>query len=158
MKGWTEKNVLRNSTLTRRIGLQGKKKKNKYHAQTAEATDFFPELAGRSFHSRGERNRAAQLVLLQRAGEISELAFQVTVPLICGITWCVDFHYVDHELGQEVYEEFKGFETEAYRLKRKLWSGCGPARLRVTKSTPDGRTFLDREIIPDKTKLTNGRK
>lgn len=58
-----------------------------------------------------------------------------------------DFKAFDTELKEEVYFEAKGFETEKWILKRKLWTVYGPGRLRVFKGS--ARSFrMVEEIIP----------
>ena len=60
------------------------------------STSDLPELAGRSFPSKLERDRAVELILLQRAGEIEDLRFQVRVGLTrSDIGYKPDFMYRD---------------------------------------------------------------
>lgn len=88
------------------------------------------EHEGQRFDSRAELRRWLALLLLQRAGEISELRRQVPFVLIpkqrrpsgghereC--SYVADFVYVDRR-GQRVVEDVKGAVTPEYRLKRKL--------------------------------------
>ena len=101
---------------------------NKYGAiRTRDPLDV-----SRSFDSQGEAARAATLRLLERAGEISNLQFQVTFHLTeASITYRADFVYV--EKGRTVAEDFKGVETERFHMICKLWRFYGPCLLRVTK-------------------------
>ena len=133
-------------------------KRHKYGAKRSQAPSGMRELEGSTFDSKGERNRAVQLALLQRAGEISSLSCQVKVDLTCGIGWRLDFRYVDESLNAIVYEDFKGVETQDFKLKVKLWKGFGPALLRITKSSFPGGFYVDREVTPDAIKeTTDGR-
>lgn len=88
-----------------------------------------------------EANRYAALLMLQRAGEISELRTQVPFELIpaqyepdtvgprggirkgrCiekSVVYKADFVYLN-KLGETVVEDTKGFRTADYIIKRKL--------------------------------------
>lgn len=78
----------------------------------------------RSFDSQGEARRAAELELMQKAGVIRELRYQVMFPLhgrdgreVC--KYRADFVY--QRDGKEVVEDFKGFRTDLFSLKAKLF-------------------------------------
>jgi len=81
------------------------------------------EYNGRYYHSKKEAAYAQDLDLLKRAGEVIEWKPQVRISLdvngyhICN--YIVDFE-VETKTGTE-YHEVKGFETEIWRLKRKLF-------------------------------------
>lgn len=90
------------------------------------------------FDSAGEARRWEALKRLQETGEICGLMRQVTIPLISGTpqdracSLKIDFLYV--EAGQLVCEDFKGFETATWIIKRKLFREKYPrTELRVTK-------------------------
>jgi hypothetical protein len=97
---------------------------------------------GIEFDSDAESRRYLELVLLERAGEISNLELQPVFILqpsfkvkttvltpegrtrtktrtIRAITYRADFRYTD-STGQVVVEDVKGVETEAFRLKAKM--------------------------------------
>ena len=123
-------------------------KANKYHAIRAGAdADAFPELAGRTFDSRLERDRACELVLLQRAGEISDLFFQLWVNL-AGVKYRPDFLYIQD--NADIYEDCKGVETPRFRMIKQLWLEHGPCKLRVTVRN-HGRIETKYELIPRET-------
>ena len=78
------------------------------------------------FDSAKEARRYAELRLLERAGEITNLETQVPCNVninhghFCRFTF--DFKYVDFRAGRTVYEEVKSSGTAkdaAYRLRRK---------------------------------------
>lgn len=77
--------------------------------------------------SRKEARRWVELNLLQRAGEISDLKRQVKYELIPkqegerAVTYIADFVYNDKKTGSIVIEDCKGFKTDVYRLKKKLF-------------------------------------
>ena len=89
---------------------------------------------GITFASKAEAKRCAELRLLERAGEISGLTTQPRFLLQesfkyggkteRAIEYVADFQYVSGRDGHtrfEVVEDKKGFKTEAYKLKRKLF-------------------------------------
>lgn len=91
----------------------------------------FSKLAGRRFDSKLERRRGEELVLMEKAGQISDLEFQPQTYLTAAlIGYKPDFRYVED--GIEYYEDAKGLETEAFKIKARLWSKYGPGPLRIT--------------------------
>ena len=85
------------------------------------AIKTFSELCERRFDSRAEARRGEELVLLQRAGAIKDLQYQVDFRL-CDkpkISIRVDFVYIEVESGRKVHEDVKGVgETREFRVKR----------------------------------------
>lgn len=100
---------------------------------------------GISFDSKKEARRYSELLLLERAGAITDLQRQVRFELIpaqyenferygkrgkrlkdgkrCiekSVTYIADFVYKDLKTGETVVEDTKGMRTEAYIIKRKL--------------------------------------
>ncbi len=84
---------------------------------------------GETFDSRKEYVRYRELVLLQRAGRISDLKRQVKIELIPSqriggkvveraCHYVADFVYAEN--GEMVVEDTKGFRTKDYIIKRKL--------------------------------------
>lgn len=92
--------------------------KSKYHAKPVTVD-------GIRFDSKREAERWQQLLLLYRAGEISNLRRQVPYVLIRksdygrDIVYRADFVYVDKSCI-EIVEDAKGFKTDIYRLKKRL--------------------------------------
>ena len=85
---------------------------------------------GVGFDSKKEGRRYAELLLLQRAGEISDLQMQVRIRLQDSfkdleghkhrpIDYLADFIYVDKS-GDVIIEDVKGMATPVYKLKKKL--------------------------------------
>ena len=84
---------------------------------------------GHRFPSKLEANRYLELKLLQRAGKIQDLELQPTFELQPGfrkngvtyraITYKADFRYTMN--GKTVIEDTKGYKTEVYALKKKLF-------------------------------------
>lgn len=90
---------------------------SKYHAK--------PEYRdGIRFASGREAKRYDRLKLLERAGEIKDLALQPIYHIrINGIKigfYRADFKYLDVKAGQWVTEDCKGFRTPLYRFKKRL--------------------------------------
>ena len=93
---------------------------NKYHAIRT-----WSELCQREFASKKEAGRAEELTLLEKAGEIQQLEFQLPFRL-CEkprIKITIDFKYVErHEVfdcwnGRPTYEDSKGVLTRDTRTK-----------------------------------------
>lgn len=86
---------------------------------------------GISFDSKREGNRYIELKLLEKAGKIKDLELQHQYELqpsfrkngktIRAITYVADFTYFDLERMRIVVEDVKGFKTDVYMLKRKLF-------------------------------------
>ncbi len=96
-----------------------------------------------TFHSKGEARRYAELKLMERAGLIQNLELQPKFMLLeaftdedgvrhRSITYTADFRYMEN--GFFIVEDFKGRETEVFKLKRKLFASRYPGyRFRITK-------------------------
>lgn len=96
------------------------------------------EYAGRAYASKAEAEYAFGLDCRLKAGEIASWRPQVRIPLeVNGSLVCnfvVDFE-VTHLSGAIEWVEVKGFETAAYKLKRKLLEAChGKGVLTVVKA------------------------
>lgn len=99
--------------------------KSKYHA-TKTVVD------GITFDSKREAKRYSELKLMERAGVIKDLQRQVRYELIPAFdaggkhyrptSYVADFVYVDTKSGEEVVEDCKGFRTEVYKLKAKMFA------------------------------------
>ena len=112
---------------------------NKYFNTKTKASD------GIVFDSRKEARRYEQLLLLQRAGEITDLQRQITYELIPNqyetyerysntgkrlkdgkklverkVEYVADFVYTDTKTGEVIVEDTKGIRTKDYVIKRKL--------------------------------------
>ena len=85
---------------------------NKYHALRT-----YSELCGRVFDSRAEAVRGEELALLERAGQIEDLRYQVKFVLSVSpkITVSIDFSYVEN--GKRIYEDVKGVLTRDSRTR-----------------------------------------
>ena len=86
---------------------------------------------GISFDSKKEARRYGELLLLERAGDISDLRRQVVFELVPrqkdpdggymhAVRYIADFVYYDRVRGKTVVEDVKGKKTDAYVIKKKL--------------------------------------
>lgn len=86
---------------------------------------------GISFDSKRESDRYVELKLLERGGKIKDLKLQHKFELqpsfkkngktIRAITYIADFTYFDLETMRNVIEDVKGYKTEVYKLKKKMF-------------------------------------
>jgi len=97
-------------------------KYNKYSNKKTKVGEY-------TFDSKREATRYMELRLMVMAKEIRDLTLQPTYMLQEGyryngkkireITYVADFRYTQN--GKIVVEDTKGFKTEIYRLKKKLF-------------------------------------
>lgn len=84
-----------------------------------------------TFASKREAERAVELALMEKAGKIDGLEFQVRYPInVNGVKICdyvADFRYLsvpypygDVNASVFVVEDSKGYRTKEYKLKHKL--------------------------------------
>ncbi len=88
-------------------------------------------IGGVSFDSIKEADRYKQLKLLEKAGKIVDLELQPKYDLLDSfkyngetirkISYKADFRYIDVESDQLIVEDVKGFKTEVYKIKKKLF-------------------------------------
>lgn len=90
---------------------------------------------GVRFASKGEAQRWQVLKLLEKGGVVTELKRQVRYSIdvhghhICA--YVADFVY--RENGYLIVEDFKGKETQEYKLKKKLMLACHDITIRETR-------------------------
>jgi hypothetical protein len=87
---------------------------------------------GTVYDSKKEFKRHQELLLMERAGLISNLERQVKIPLLPSqrdengkviereVSYIADFVYHDNEKNMTVVEDTKGVRTKEYILKRKM--------------------------------------
>ena len=115
------------------------KSRNKYGAKKVTVD-------GVTFDSEGEYGRHCELVILERAGIISDLEHQpvyelqpkfksgITGKAIQAITYRPDWRYI--EGGRLIAEDFKGFETAAFKRTKKMFRYKYPdIPLKITSKT-----------------------
>lgn len=84
-----------------------------------------------TFDSKKEAERFQELIALQKAGEIVDIwiqypfelqpAFEVNGHKYRAITYIADFVYTKKD-GSFVVEDVKGYRTEVYKIKRKMFA------------------------------------
>ena len=76
------------------------------------------------FDSYGEATRYTELFALEESGDILELSLQPSFELVVNgkkiCTYRADFQYQNLQ-GETIIEDFKGYKTPQYKLKRKLF-------------------------------------
>ena len=92
------------------------------------------EVDGITFDSRAEADRYCELKMLLAAGKISGFDIQPSFVLDAGVRYRPDFIVCGND-GVVWIEDVKGVETQAFKLKRRLWERRYPwMELRVIKS------------------------
>lgn len=92
---------------------------------------------GIKFDSKKEATRYGELLLMERAGLIKDIALQQKFLLLDtfkdkfgkthrSITYITDFTYVECDDGQKVAEDSKGFKTADFKIKEKLFCHAYP--------------------------------
>ena len=91
---------------------------------------------GITFDSRREAKRYVELKWLERSGKIKDLKLQHRFLLqpsfkkdgktIRAINYIADFTYFDIEKNKNIVEDVKGYKTDVYQLKRKLFEYMYP--------------------------------
>lgn len=86
---------------------------------------------GIEFDSKKEAKRYCELKMLEKAGKIKDLRLQYQFVLqppfrkngktIRAITYVADFVYLDLERCKNIVEDVKGYKTDVYQLKKKLF-------------------------------------
>ena len=82
---------------------------------------------GTVYDSQKEYKRHMELMLLEKAGEIDGVRRQVKYEIIPkqdgerAVYYVADFVYTDRRTGEWIVEDCKGFKTDVYILKRKMF-------------------------------------
>lgn len=117
-----------------------------------------PKIAGRSFASQLEAGLFLMLQDMEQTGEVKDVRCQPHVFLTdARIEMIPDFSVHDLRRQELIYHEAKGFETDVWRIKRRLWVHYGPAPLWVWKGRGTALKLVE-EIVPKGyTKHTQGK-
>lgn len=84
-------------------------------------------IEGLTFDSKKEAKRYQDLKLLEQANIIQNLVRQIPFELIPSqngeraVKYIADFMYVETATGKIFVEDVKGYHTDAYKIKRKLF-------------------------------------
>ena len=93
---------------------------NKYHNKKIVVN-------GKKFDSKKEAERYKVLKMLENANIISNLSMQVPFELVPrqknerAVKYIADFMYVETATGKIIVEDVKGYRTDVYKIKRKLF-------------------------------------
>lgn len=91
-------------------------------------------IEGIQFDSKKEAARYKDLVLLVKAGKISELQLQQTFPIVVNgkkvCKYIADFTYIEN--GKLVVEDTKGMRTPLFKLKAKLFEAIYGYKITLT--------------------------
>ena len=93
------------------------------------------ERDGIRFDSKLEANYCDYLRLKQQDGSILFFLRQVPIHVSATVTLRIDF-VVFYANGEVTFEDTKGIETEAFKIKRKLVEAQFPFRLVIIKKIP----------------------
>ena len=102
-----------------------KPRRSKFNVNQSAAGKEARTFDGILFDSRGEGERYMELKLLAKTDAVQFLEFQVPLKLHAPNgtyigSYIADFHYLDGADGcKETWEDFKGYDTELSRWKRK---------------------------------------
>jgi len=90
-----------------------------WHKNKYRAVKTYSELCQRTFDSKAEAKRGEELALLEKAGEISDLQYQVKRILSTEthyrVTITIDFSY--RRDGKRIYEDVKGMMLKDFKVK-----------------------------------------
>lgn len=100
--------------------------KHKFGAKRTQAS------TGRTYSSKIEAKYAERLELLKASGELLFYLEQVNFHLPGGINFRPDFMEF-YASGEVVVTEVKGLETDAWKVRRKLFEATYPITLNVVK-------------------------
>lgn len=103
---------------------------------------------GQVYDSKGEARLALEIDLLLKAKEITKVERQVKFPLFGVNENLICNHVVDFLLtypdGRQEAWEFKGFATDVWKIKRKLFEDNYPKIKYVVVTSKDPRVFIKR--------------
>ena len=108
--------------------MKGLGKRSKYNVDTSKAGREGRTWRDEAYDSKDEMEYAQQLELQKKAGLIKDWQRQIPFRLVVNGS-LIATHYCDFKIvGKEGvwYEEFKGVETAAYKMKRKLLKALYP--------------------------------
>jgi hypothetical protein len=87
---------------------------------------------GINFPSKLEASVYNTLKVMEKAGEISNIRTQVTIPLIGKLKWKADFVVFNEKLQvDQVHEAKSGWMDQRFRTILQVWPGAGPYTLHL---------------------------
>ena len=107
--------------------------------------------AGYSFASQLEAAVFNLLTLREKSGEISDIQNQDHVYLTdARICYIPDFKFFCKATNEYMWAEAKGFETDVWKIKKRLWKHYGPGKLEIYKGSKKSIQLVE-IIIPGAT-------
>lgn len=108
------------------------RKRNKFNVGTSAKSKLERTVDGRLFMSKREADRYKVLKQLEEDGKIKDLELQPRFILQLGFTdamgkkhreisYFADFRYYDKSKKQIIVEDTKGYRTDIYKIKKKLF-------------------------------------
>lgn len=99
---------------------------------------------GVTYDSKGEMQYAQWLETLRSGGEIVSIERQPRVCLADAVKYRADW-LVEYRDGRREYIDFKGHESDRFRVVKQLWKVHGPLPLRLVARNGSG--FQTTEVI-----------
>lgn len=104
---------------------------------------------GFSFASQLEAAVYQHLKIREKCGEIKDIQNQDHVYLTnARICYIPDFKFFDCTSNEFAWAEAKGFETDVWKIKKRLWQHYGPGRLEIYKGSAK-KIKLFETVIPE---------
>lgn len=104
--------------------------------------------SGYSFASQLEAAVFNLLELREKAGEIYDIQHQDHIYLTdARICYIPDFKFFCRFTNDYVWAEAKGFETDVWKIKKRLWQYYGPGKLEIYKGTAKKIKLIE-TVIP----------
>lgn len=102
---------------------------NKFKSQKVSYDNY-------TFASKLEASLYHMLKLREKSGEISDIKCQETIYMtLARIIYKPDFSFIDNKTNTKIFAESKGFETNSWRIKRRLWEYYGAGNLEVWRGS-----------------------
>jgi len=91
------------------------------------------QVAGHWFDSKAEGALYQELLILEKAGEISGVVHHPGTVFLteARVQYRPDFRFVRVATGEVEYAEFKGFQDQKWPIKKRLWGVYGPGKLSI---------------------------
>jgi hypothetical protein len=103
---------------------------------------------GFSFASQLEAAVYDYLKLREKCKELKDIQHQDHVYLTeARICYIPDFKFFDCDRNEFVWAEAKGFETDVWKIKKRLWHYYGPGPLEIYKGSAKKMTLVE-TVIP----------
>jgi hypothetical protein len=100
----------------------------------------------RTYDSKGECEMHGILRLMERAGLVSDIRHHPAAISLTGkVKYKIDYTIFDEKRKRKIGVEYKGFETERFKIICQIWPDHGPFPLQIW-SKKGNRIFMVKEI------------